>query len=96
MGSSFIDVLPAYAGMILEIEGGVLVTGSAPRVCGDDPDPWNRQHGARRVLPAYAGMIPMAFRGMALSQRAPRVCGDDPREDPPRAPASQCSPRMRG
>ena len=33
----------------------------APRVCGDDPNPFEDEVGYAKVLPAYAGMIPTSL-----------------------------------
>ena len=89
-------VLPAYAGMILSPCRIRRAGTSAPRVCGDDPDPSGGGEKSREVLPAYAGMIPVSGRPSHLNLGAPRVCGDDPARIPSPTQAGVCSPRMRG
>ena len=90
------DVLPAYAGMILQGLTGLDEPGRAPRVCGDDPPTtWGTPTGVP-VLPAYAGMIPERSSTPSPPAGAPRVCGDDPARTDSKRKISPCSPRMRG
>ena len=48
------------------------------------------------VFPAYAGVILVKPCVYAFCSRVPRVCGGDPVVLAGPAPASKCSPRMRG